>query len=87
MRKKANIVRATADEMRAMAARGESRTDWAAANGMQPAEIERLADEEDGTLPDGWADTVQLGATLRPKQGVYIRLEPEVLEWFKADGP
>ena len=87
MRKNDNIVRATAEDMLAMAARGESRTDWAAAGSLSQAEVERLADEEDGPLPTGWAESVVLGTTARPKQGVYIRLEAEVLDWFKAGGP
>src|SRR5258708_27046117 len=35
-----------------MAARGEDRTDWATADAMSQEEVERLADAEDGPLPE-----------------------------------
>lgn len=66
--------------------RGESRSDWQAAEAMSQAEVERLADEEDGALPEGWEGTVELGVPER-RQAIHIRLDPEVLRWFKARGP
>ena len=50
MVKKQRIRRASAEEIEAMRARGESRSDWRAAEAMASADIERLADEEDGAL-------------------------------------
>jgi uncharacterized protein (DUF4415 family) len=69
-----------------MRARGELRSDWARAKAMTQAEVERLADEEDGPLPEGWEKTIVLGIP-EPKKGVHIRLDQEVLRWFKAQGP
>ena len=54
MGKKENIVRYSADEVAAMIARGESRTDWERVRAMSQEEVERLADEEEGPLPEGW---------------------------------
>ncbi len=86
MRKVGRFTRASADEIRAMLARGEDQTDWARARAMSQDEVERLADEEDGPLPEGWEKTIVLGIP-EPKQGVHIRLDADVLRWFKAQGP
>ena len=86
MEKKGRIVRATAEEIQAMLDRGESRTDWARVKAMSQEEVERLADEEDGPLPEGWESTIVLGIP-EPKKGVHIRLDQAVLRWFKAQGP
>jgi hypothetical protein len=48
--KKQRIRRASAEEIEAMRARGESRSDWRAAEAVASADIERLADDEDGAL-------------------------------------
>jgi uncharacterized protein (DUF4415 family) len=69
-----------------MLASGGDRSDWRRVDAMTQAEVERLADEEDGVLPDGWESTVSLGVP-EPKQDIHIRLDPGVLRWFKAHGP
>jgi uncharacterized protein (DUF4415 family) len=86
VQKKGRIVRASADEIRAMLARGEDQTDWARVHAMSQDEADRLAEEEDGPLPEGWEKTIVLGIP-EPKQGVHIRLDADVLRWFKAQGP
>jgi uncharacterized protein (DUF4415 family) len=85
MAKKENIESYTAEEIEAKLARGESRTDWVKVDAKSPAEIERLADEEDGPLPDGWEKTVIIG--LPPgKQAVKLRIDRDVLDWFRGTG-
>jgi uncharacterized protein (DUF4415 family) len=86
MVRKERIVRAMADEIEAMRARGESRSDWKAAEAMSRTEIERLADEDDGPLPEGWESTVELGVP-EPRQSIHIRVDASVLRWFKSHGP
>ena len=86
MQKKGRFVRYTRDEIKAMLARGEDQTDWARVRAMSQDEADRLADEEDGPLPEGWEKTIVLGIP-EPKQGVHIRLDADVLRWFKAQGP
>jgi uncharacterized protein (DUF4415 family) len=86
MPKKETIVRASVEEVQRMLASGGDRSDWRRAKSMSQAEVERLADEEEGPLPDNWEDTIVLG-TPEPKQDVHIRLDPIVLRWFKAHGP
>jgi uncharacterized protein (DUF4415 family) len=84
--RKERIARASAEQLQAMRERGESRSDWRAAEALSQAEVERLADEADGPLPEGWESTVELGVPQR-RQAIHIRLDPEVLRWFKALGP
>jgi uncharacterized protein (DUF4415 family) len=86
MAKKERIVRASPEQIRAMRKRGETSSDWHAAEAMPQAEVQRLADEEDGPLPEGWEGTVELGVPER-RQAIHIRLDPEGLRWFKAQGP
>ncbi len=86
MRKRGSIVRATSEEIRAMIARGESRSNWEAAQAMSQEEVERLADEDDGPLPEGWESTAFVGLPPR-KTPVHIRLDADLLAWFRAHGP
>lgn len=86
MARKEHIVRASAEEIQAMRDRGESRSDWQAAERMSQAEVERLAQEDDGPLPRGWETSVETGVP-EPATPVHIRLDSQVLRWFKANGP
>jgi uncharacterized protein (DUF4415 family) len=42
--------------------------------------VQRLADEEEGPLPEG-------GGLPPRKRGVHIRLDADVVDWFKSQGP
>lgn len=86
MQKKEHIVRATADEARKLLVGGGDKTDWRRVKAMSQAEVEHLADEEEGPLPEDWEASIRLG-TPEPKQDVHIRLDPVVLRWFKTQGP
>ncbi len=86
MRKRGSIVRATSKEIRAMIARGEDRSNWEAAQAMCQEEVERLADEDDGPLPEGWESTAFVGLPPR-KTPVHIRRDADLLAWFRARGP
>jgi uncharacterized protein (DUF4415 family) len=85
MRKNENISRFSADQIRRKLARGESRTDWKRAKAMSRAEVERLADRDEGPLPDDWESNVTVGLPAA-KQDIHIRLDSDILEWFKAHG-
>lgn len=85
MRKNENIARFSADRIRRKLARGESKTDWKRADAISQTEVERLADKNEGVLPAGWENTVMVG--LPPaKQDIHIRLDGDILDWFKARG-
>ena len=57
MAKKEHIVGHTDDELKAMQARGESKTDWAAAASMTDAEVEAAiaSDPDEAGLAVDWA--------------------------------
>jgi uncharacterized protein (DUF4415 family) len=85
MRKNGNISRFSADKIRRKIVRGESRTDWKRVKAMSQKEVERLAYRDEGPLPDDWESNVTVG--LPPaKQDIHIRLDGDILEWFKAHG-
>jgi uncharacterized protein (DUF4415 family) len=85
MRKNENISRFSADKIRRKVARGESKTDWKRVKAMSQKDVERLADRDEGPLPDNWENQVMAG--LPPaKQDIHIRLDGDILEWFKAHG-
>ena len=86
MKKKGDTVRYTADEIDAMLARGESRTDWARVKGMTEEELEAsiAADPDDVHAPVDWKKAVK---GLPPaKRDVHIRIDADVLDWFKQAG-
>jgi uncharacterized protein (DUF4415 family) len=86
MRKKEHIVRSSAKEIKLRIAGGESKTDWKRVKSMPQTEVEGLADEEEGPLPEGWEAGVEIGVP-ESKEAVHIRLDKGVLRWFKAHGP
>ena len=86
MQKGKPIVRASAEDVKAMLDRGESLTDWNRVRATSQQRADRLADEEEGSLPEGWQSTVEIGLPQR-KQGVHIRLDVDILAWFKSVGP
>ena len=89
MRKDGNIVSYTVEELEQMRARGESRTDWARVDAMTEAELEAAIASD----PD-WADIPRdryEHAEPRYPEGmrkeVRLRLDPDLLAWFKRQGP
>lgn len=85
MARKQDIRRYSAEQIKEMVARGEDRTDWAKANALSEEEIERLADEEEGPLPEGWEKTVVMGLP-SGKDAVKLRIDRDVLAWFRGTG-
>ena len=86
MQKDGHLTRASATEVKQMLKSGGDRTDWQAVRSMSQQEVERLADEEDGTLADDWESSVIIGLPRR-KQAVHIRLDVDILDWFRSQGP
>jgi len=84
--KKENLVTMTLEQVKEMLANGGDRSDWEAVRAMPQEEVDRLADEEDGPLPEGWEKTIVFGIP-QPKKAVHIRLDAQVLNWFKSQGP
>lgn len=79
-----HIVRYTADEIEAMRARGESRTNFARLDAMTEEELEASIDpEEEGEID--WS-TIQVGFP-GPKERLTVRFDVNVVDWFKRQGP
>ena len=81
MRKKEFIVHSSAADIDERLERGESKTDWQRVKAMTQAEVERLSDEDEGALPEGWENTVVMGLPPR-KKDVHI----DIIDWFKSHG-
>ncbi|MGD9913968.1 MAG: BrnA antitoxin family protein [Rhizobiaceae bacterium] len=84
---KENIVTYTADEIRDMVARGVPRSDWTRVDAMTDADIAEAMrgdpDWEDFRDVD-WSKAVAVFPI--PKNAVSIRLDTDVLDFFKAGG-
>jgi uncharacterized protein (DUF4415 family) len=85
MAKKEHIVSYTAKELKAKRAKGESRTNWSKVKAMSQAKANRLADQEDGLLPEGWEATAIMGLPVG-KEAIKLRVDKDVLGWFKGTG-
>jgi len=65
----------------------ESQTDWRRLDAMTEEEVERLAAEDMAELgmdPD-WMEQATVRFP-RPKERVTVRLDPDILDWLKAQG-
>ncbi len=86
MKKKENIVRFTAQEIDEMIRRGEDQTDWARVDAMTEEELEASIDwEEEGHI-DRSSERLELSDILGPKKQITLRLDPSIVDWFKAQG-
>ncbi len=84
--KQERTVRYSAEEMKSVRARGESRTDWARAGTMTEAELEATiaADPDEAAMVVDWS---QAAAEMpQPKAVLNMRVDRDVLEFFRRDG-
>ena len=63
---------------------GEDRSNWARVDAFTEEEIERMA-IEDGADDFDWTK----GKLVMPrnKESIHLRIDPDILEWFKSQGP
>jgi uncharacterized protein (DUF4415 family) len=82
------IKRFTADELRARIARGESQTDHEYLRNLTEAELEAsIANDPDWKdIPPNWHEGAEV-VTPGPKKLLSLRLDQEVVDWFRATGP
>ena len=67
---------------------GNSRTDWARLHAMTDADIELTAEHPEAGLKHIVHGIVRQGLKpLSPKASVSLRIDQDVLDWFKAQGP
>jgi uncharacterized protein (DUF4415 family) len=86
MRKKNNTVRYSAKQIAGKIARGEDRTNWRKANSVTGGKLEASirADVDDIRGEPDWTQAVM--GVPPPKDHINIRIDHDVLEWFKARG-
>jgi uncharacterized protein (DUF4415 family) len=85
MRRSGGIVRYTAEEIDAMIAHGEDQTDWAKVDAMTEAELEASIAADPDDIHE--IDCTQAFKGLPPfKKHINIRVDADVLDWFKATG-
>lgn len=81
---KDNIVRYSADEIRRMVAAGETQSDWAKFDALTDEEIDALRRADPDFVDFDWSNAVAVYP--QPKQALSIRLDQDVLDFFKATG-
>ena len=86
MTEKEDIRSYTAEELRELAARGEDLTDWEKVDSLTEADLERLI-AEDPEERDFVPDWTQAKLVVpQAKQSVHLRLDRDIIEFFKAQG-
>lgn len=87
MSNKRNTGSYTAEQLEAMRARGESLTDWSRVGALSDDELEQaIADDPDEAGAEWDWTRAKLVVPAR-RQSVHLRLDPEVVAFFKASGP
>ena len=77
-----DVVRYTEEEIKEMIARGESQTDWKRIDKMRDKEI--IIDEDSPEITEEMMARAEV--IRRSKEVVTLRLDSEILAWFKAQG-
>jgi uncharacterized protein (DUF4415 family) len=87
MRKDSIIKAYSAEDLRKMVAEGEDQTDFALIDAMSEADVERaIADDPDWQgVPRDWYRGAE-AVMPRPKIAVSIRLDAELVEFFRSQG-
>lgn len=90
MQKEERIAQLTIDELKRRAESRESGPAWRAVDQLSDEDIERLAQEdEEENGPHSWDGHVYRGLPPgigTPKKQLTVRLDPDVVEWFKSQG-
>jgi uncharacterized protein (DUF4415 family) len=88
MAKSERIVSYTAEEIEEMIARGEDRTDWERVRNLTDEEILAAIDWEDEGEFDLRFAYPHAGPPIpENKQQITLRIDADVLDWFRATGP
>ena len=86
MPKKNDTVRYTAKQIKAKITRGEDRTNWRNANAVtgKKLEVSIRADVDEVQGEPDWTQAIM--GIPAPKDHIDIRVDHDVLEWFRASG-
>jgi uncharacterized protein (DUF4415 family) len=76
------------EELEAKRKAGESRTDWARVRAMTEDDLEAsiASDPDWADIPRDWFKDAQLVMPV-PKKALSLRLDPDIVDWFKQQGP
>jgi uncharacterized protein (DUF4415 family) len=88
VRKQGSIVSYSVEELREMLARGEDETDWARLDAMTEEELEAAiaSDPDWADIPRDWVKHARPYYPREHKKQVTLRLDPDILDWFKRQG-
>ena len=86
MQRSGRIVRYTAEELKEMRRRGESRTDWARVEATTPEEVEAqiAADPDEAGMVYDWGSTTT--EMPKPKADLHMRVDRDILDYFRNTG-
>jgi uncharacterized protein (DUF4415 family) len=86
MRKKEDTVRHTAKQIRARIVRGEDRTNWNKIDAVTGTKLDESirADVDDIRAEPDW--TKSIDGIPAPKEHINIRIDHDVLQWFRSNG-
>ena len=86
MPKKSDTVRYTARQIKARVARGEDRTNWDKVDAVTGAKLDASirADADDVQGEPDWTQAI-VGIPA-PKDHINIRIDHDVLQWFRSNG-
>ena len=89
MKKDGDIVSYTAAELRAMIERGEDHSDWARVDAMTEEELEAAiaSDPDWADIPHDWYEHARPHYPESMRKQVSLRIDPDLLAWFKRQGP
>jgi uncharacterized protein (DUF4415 family) len=86
MKRNGDIVSYTSEELAEMRARGESRSNFARADAMTDAEIEAAIATDPDEAEIEWSGNWMKGAPSAPKEAISLRVDPDVLAFFRKGG-
>lgn len=88
MEKNGNIKKFSAAELQTRRARGESRTNIAGIKGKTAEMLEQdiASDPDFSDVPENWYETAE-AVVPTPKKLLSLRIDNEVVDWFKNQGP
>jgi uncharacterized protein (DUF4415 family) len=88
MKREGDIVSYTAEELKEMRARGEDQTDWARVDDLTEMQLEAAiaSDPDWADIPRDWYKHAKPYYPKEHKKQVTLRIDPDVLDWFKRQG-
>lgn len=81
---RSKIVKYTTEELKEMARRGKTKSDWKRVKAMKDEDIIVDGDSPEITA-EMWRKAVVIDRRL-PKKNITLRIDPEIIDWFKARG-